>query len=339
MSFPMTDRGPLDHLAAISMGVHGGIDAAGMSNVGCLRPGNEDAFLIATLQRSLTVHDANPPTGHAEFDGSTTGVLLMVADGMGGEGGGDVASRIAINTVASYLLNVMPWASSTAPASDASSADIREQLGLALLLADSSVKLAAMHSTTPRMGTTLTTALVLGQTLYVAHVGDTRLYLFRAGNLARLTVDHTMAQKVLDEAEEAVEPGSELHHVLWNSLGGSRRLPEPQTVKLDLERGDRLLLCSDGLTKHVADSQIRTVLSFDEPSAARCARLVELAYSGGGSDNVTVLVAELRAPAAFVGTGSRANSGELPLHDVPGTDCVFNGDLPRPPPPLTSGVA
>lgn len=304
---PLTDRGPLEHQAAISMGAHGGIDAAGMSNVGCLRPGNEDAFLIATLERSLTVHDASPPTGHAAFAAGTTGVLLMVADGMGGEGGGDVASRVAIDTVASYVLNAMQWGSSAVSPSDASSADIREQLASALLSGDSSVKLAGTHSTTPRMGTTLTMGLVLGRALYIAHVGDTRLYLLRAGNLSRLTVDHTMAQKVLDEASEAVDPASELHHVLWNSLGGNSRLPEPQTLKLELNLGDSLLLCSDGLTKHVADAQILAVLSSPEPSAARCAKLVELANSGGGSDNVTVLVAEVRASAPFVAASNGSN--------------------------------
>jgi protein phosphatase len=303
------DRVPTSNqFASIAMGVHGGIDAAGMSNVGRSRPDNEDAFLIATLQRSLTVYDASPQSAHATFRGAPTGVLLMVADGLGGEGGGDVASRVAVNTVASYLLNVMPWADSPVPSNDESS-DVRPQLSSAVALGDSSVKLAAMHSTTPRMGTTLTMGLVLWPVLHVAHVGDTRLYLLRAGNLSRLTVDHTMAQKVLDEALTPVDPSSELHHMLWNSLGGDSALPEPQILKLDLELGDRLLFCSDGLTKHVSDVEISSVLSSAGPSMASCAKLVELANAGGGSDNVTVLVADARAPGpvAPASNGSAAH--------------------------------
>jgi PPM family protein phosphatase len=292
-----------NHFDSVAMGVHGGIEAAGLSNVGRSRPGNEDAFLIATLQRSLIVHDASPPTTHATFGAGTSGVLLMVADGLGGEGGGDVASRVAVNTVASYLLNVMPWASSAAAPSDASAAGVGEQLSSALVVGDSSVKVAATHSTTPRMGTTLTMALVLWPALYVAHVGDTRLYLMRGGQLSRLTVDHTMAQKVLDESIESVEPGSELHHVLWNSLGGSSALPEPQILRLDLKLGDRLLLCSDGLTKHLPDAQILAELSHGESSAACCAKLIDQANAAGGSDNVTVLVADAR-PSTLVADAS-----------------------------------
>src|SRR6185503_882256 len=99
---------------------------------------------------------------------------------------------------------------------------------------------------------------------------------------------------------EPVEPGSELHHVLWNSLGGSSALPEPQILKLDLKLGDRLLLCSDGLTKHLPDTEILAELSLGESSLACCAKLVDRANAAGGSDNVTVLVADARpsSPAA-----------------------------------------
>ena len=107
-----------------------------------------------------------------------------------------------------------------------------------------------------------------------------------------------MAQKLIDEAVEPVEPDSQLHHVLWNSLGGSASLPEPQIVKLELEPDDRILLCSDGLTKHVSDAEILGVLATSEPNAAKCEKLVQLTIAGGGSDNVTVVIATLFAPSA-----------------------------------------
>src|SRR4030095_13504727 len=108
-------------------------------------------------------------------------------------------------------------------------------LAPALVVGDSCVKYAAQHSTTPHMGTTLTMALVLWPTLYVAHVGDTRCYLLRSGRLKRLTTDHTVAQKVLENAREPVDVASQLHHTLWNSLGGSAELPKPEIAKLELE--------------------------------------------------------------------------------------------------------
>jgi serine/threonine protein phosphatase PrpC len=275
----------------VAMGTHSGIDAAGMTNVGLSRPGNEDAFLIATLQRSLVVHAASAAQQNGGFGAALAGTLLMVADGMGGEGGGDVASRVAVNAVASYLLNVMPWAAAAGTPTAEAASGIRAQLVSAVVVGESSVKIAAQHSATPSMGTTLTMALVLWPTLYLVHVGDTRCYLLRAGQFSRLTTDHTVAQKILDEAVEQVAPDSHLHHLLWNSLGGSKSLPEPQIVELGLELGDRLLLCSDGLTKHVSDPEILAALSTGETNTAQCARLIELANLGGGSDNVTVLVA------------------------------------------------
>jgi serine/threonine protein phosphatase PrpC len=277
----------------VATGVHGGIDAAGMSNVGRSRSGNEDAFLIATLQRSLLVHDSSPRKAAAATVG-LSGTLLMVADGMGGEGGGDVASCMAVNTVASYLLNLMPWTAALATFDEPGAADLEGSLTSALVVGDAHVRLAAAHSATPRMGTTLTMALVFWPTLYLAHVGDTRCYLLRAGQFSRLTTDHTMAQKVTEATAEPIDPASELHHVLWNSLGGNESLPEPQIVKLKLEVNDRLLFCSDGLTKHVSDQQILATLAVG-PNMVVCERLIALANDAGGSDNVTVLVADARA--------------------------------------------
>ena len=281
---------------------HGSIDAAGSTNIGQARPLNEDAYLIATLQRSMVVHDASPEAARGWLPGSSAGALLMVADGMGGQGGGEVASRVAVNAVASYLLNVMAWPTAQAgvPAApeSPSSLGVSDQLSCALVVGDSTVKTTAVNTASPRMGTTLTMALVLWPDLYVAHVGDTRCYLWRSGHLRRLTTDHTVAQRVLESATEPIQVASQLHHTLWNSLGGSGEIPKPEIAKLELELGDVLMLCSDGLTKHVTDDEIAALLSADEPNAIRCAKFVERANAGGGSDNVTVVVATARAVSA-----------------------------------------
>jgi serine/threonine protein phosphatase PrpC len=287
--------------------VFASVEAAGATHIGRHRPLNEDAYLIATLQRSMVVHDACPAAARGWFAGGSAGALLVVADGMGGQGGGEVASRVAVNTVASYLLNVMSWTTGgavTPEASDrASLAGLSEQLSSALVIGDSTVKQAAAGTATPRMGTTLTMALVLWPVLYVAHVGDTRCYLLRSGKLTRLTTDHTIAQKMASTAAVSVDPESQLNHVLWNSLGGTEEIPQPEVAKYGLELGDRLLLCSDGLTKHVSDEQIAAYLSAEQTNTERCARLVDHANAGGGSDNVTVVVASMAAvpvlPAAL----------------------------------------
>jgi PPM family protein phosphatase len=274
------------------------VEAAGLTDVGHERENNEDAFLIATLQRTMEVHDAN-----GWFKGAPAGTLLVVADGMGGQGGGAVASRTAVNAVADYLLNVMPWARATAPEPPArpsqepgarlSQTGVRAQLSSALVAGDAQVKTTGAQTSTPHMGTTLTIALVLWPALYVAHVGDTRCYLLQQGTLWRLTTDHNMAQRLADESPHSIEPPEYLQSVLWNSLGATNELPVPEVAKKQLEPGATLLLCSDGLNKHVTDDQIKEVLLRRESCKARAARLVELANAGGGSDNTTVVVAQL----------------------------------------------
>jgi protein phosphatase len=219
--------------------------------------------------------------------------MLVVADGMGGQGGGDVASNVAVSAVARYLLDVMPW-TPFAPhtiAPQASLPGVRDRLSSALVAGDSRIKNLAAATATPHMGSTLTVALVLWPLLYVAHVGDTRCYLLRSGNLRQLTTDHTMAQVMAQAEAEPVASGSHLHHILWNALGGNDDVPKPEITRVALELGDVLLLCSDGLTKHVTDAQIAAVLAVDESTAVRCRKLVELANLNGGSDNVTVIVA------------------------------------------------
>jgi protein phosphatase len=300
----MTNPETTSDASSIGAKAQGTIDAAGATDVGRVRPLNEDAYLIATLQRSMIVHDASPEAARGWLPGGLAGTLLMVADGMGGQGGGEVASRVAVNSVASYLLNVMAWPTAPAGAGavrdNPSSHGVRDQLLSALVVGDSTVKTAAASTATPRMGTTLTMALVLWPILYVAHVGDTRCYVLRSGQLKRLTTDHTVAQMVLANAVAPVRVASQLHHTLWNSLGGSAELPKPEISTLELELGDVLLLCSDGLTKHVTDEEITELLSTGEANAVRCTKFVERANRGGGSDNVTVVVATARP----ISTGS-----------------------------------
>lgn len=276
------------------------IEAAGATDIGRVRTQNEDAYLIATLQRSMVVHDSNPEPRRGWLTGDTAGTLLVVADGMGGMGGGSIASRVAIQTITSYLLNVMPWVTVRKEGSSgrgrlSSVPSVRDELSSAVVVSDSTVRSTGASVGEPRMGTTLTMALVLWPELYIAHVGDTRCYLFRSGTLERLTTDHTLAQQVVDKGGiGSLGPDSGLHHLLWNCLGGSEETVKPQTTKLRLEPTDALLLCSDGLTNHLSDDELALSLATSEPSAALCRKLVDRANAAGGSDNVTVVIARPR---------------------------------------------
>ena len=152
------------------------------------------------------------------------------------------------------------------------------------------------------MGTTLTAARNMGRHLQIVHVGDSRAYLLREGRLHRLTRDHTYVQLLIDSGELSKEAAAEFgaRHVLVNALGGFDEEVEVDVDQLELTTGDRLLLCSDGLTDLVDDQAICRTLIECRDSADACRRLVDLALTGGGRDNVTVVVASYRFPEPAV---------------------------------------
>ena len=143
------------------------------------------------------------------------------------------------------------------------------------------------------MGSTLTAARSCGRDLLIVHVGDSRAYLLRAGRLQRLTRDHTYAQLLVDTGQ--LSPGDDalsgVRHILTNALGGSTKDVHVDVDLLRLENGDRLLLCSDGLTDSVDDETIAATLGAALPSSEVCQRLLQLALERGGRDNITVIVA------------------------------------------------
>jgi serine/threonine protein phosphatase PrpC len=277
------------------------LDAAGLTDIGNHRDKNEDAYLIGTLQRSMVVHEATA-TAEGWLAGAPAGTLLAVADGMGGQGGGEIASHTAISAVAHYLQSSLTWAPPSAAAREQRDSlnGVRDQLFSAVLASDDTVKTAGSKTDTPHMGTTLTMALFLWPTVYLAHVGDSRCYLLSGGKLRRLTTDHNLAERA-DAAKYSHLPIEYLQSVLWNTLGASDELPRPDVCKQELQLGDTLLLCSDGLNKHVTDEQVHAVLASGATSRQCCARLVELALDNGGTDNVTVLVGHVRPAADRLG--------------------------------------
>jgi len=139
-------------------------------------------------------------------------------------------------------------------------------------------------------GTTLTVAYALWPKLYVAHAGDSRLYLFRDDQLTQITSDHTVGQALRESGAIGDEP-SRFDHILVNVVGGGGKQVRTEAHGLSLRSGDRVLLCSDGLTGHVSDGMIAHELRTAERSADACSALVDAANAGGGLDNITAIVA------------------------------------------------
>lgn len=211
------------------------------------------------------------------------GGLFAVADGMGGHAAGDVASRLAIDELREayqHTLSVTP-----------------ERLADAVQAANLAVYRHAVGSEAG-MGTTLTAVVVDGAAALIANVGDSRAYLFRGGTLARLTRDHSwVAEQVrLGFLSEEEARAHHWRNVVSNALGSEERV-RLDLLGVPLERGDRLLVCSDGLTTVVDDADIAQLLAHAPDLADLPAQLVAAANARGGPDNITVLVIEVRAAA------------------------------------------
>lgn len=266
------------------------MDIAGRTDVGCVREQNEDTFLIADLGRWLEVRDTSlsAPSASKRIAGPK-GTLLMVADGMGGHGGGEVASAVAVDTIAQFALYAMPW---MVDPDDDSEEALLEQLGDAMTQCQERLQRVAVRKQLDQLkpGTTLTIAYALWPKLYVAHAGDSRLYLYREGELVQITRDHTVAQTLRDQGALGAGP-SRFDHILVNVVGGGGEQVKAEAHALGLRSGDRVLLCSDGLTGHVSDGAIKAELATSASSAAVCETLIASAIAGGGLDNITVLIA------------------------------------------------
>lgn len=270
------------------------VHAAGLSDRGRVRSRNEDAFLIATLVRSLSVQGTNLPAELiSDFGAGGSGTLLAVADGMGGHGGGDLASRVALGAIAEYVLSVMPWMGRHIPTSARAQSipDVRDALDQALHASNARVKDEGERTRHPHMGTTLTLAYVVWPKLYLAHVGDTRCYIIRNGAAHQLTKDHNYATQLADAGiAPAGEAAEAFQNLLWNALGAQTEL-EPQVDRFELEPHDVVVLSSDGLNKHVPDPELAAVAASSIGPELACQELVRRANTAGGSDNITVVVA------------------------------------------------
>jgi protein phosphatase len=268
-------------------------DAAGATDTGRVRESNQDQYLVATLERSLLLEGSSLSTsdGTRLLD-TPQARILIVADGIGGHGGGEVASAVTIDAMAHYCFEAMPWVQRR---SECSTDELSNGLREAVMKAQERVRrVAKRKSLDADLGTTLTMAYVAWPELLLIHVGDSRAYLLRDDTLFRLTVDHTLAQQMVDE--HMMTPGeaqtSPLSHVLVNAVGGKSDTIDVEMRLLTLQLDDQLLLCTDGLYDMVDDEAIAASLRrTDRPSSAVVTELIAAANAAGGRDNVTAVLA------------------------------------------------
>ena len=250
------------------------VKAYGLTHVGRQRQHNEDSFLVADEAK-----------------------LYLVADGMGGHAAGEIASRIAVDSISEFILHTKEDDGTWPHAYDEHYRRTTNRLMAAVRMANTRVLEAMRKDARLRgMGTTVVACLAEAETVSVAHVGDSRAYLIRDGSLSRITNDHSWVFEqvqagMLSEAEAEKHP---LRNVITRALGGALQVT-PDASEIAAKPGDVFLLCSDGLTGMVPETEIlRLVTSSNGDMARACQQLIDAANERGGLDNVTAVLVETK---------------------------------------------
>jgi len=281
------------------------VQVFGRTDVGRTRDHNEDAFILA----DLTADVAAVPTEVRRTISGRKGSLFMVADGMGGAAAGEIASAMAVEAILGELRTSWIAGDTNDPES------FVRAIKQATKAANTQIhSYATAHPEYRGMGTTATIAGLLGDTLYLAQVGDSRAYIVRNGVAQQITKDQSLMQKLIEAGELTEEEAklSERRNIILQALG-----PEPY-VKVDLthqvvRRGDTLVLCSDGLSGQVTKDEIAMVVTDEPDVATACKLLVERANFAGGPDNITVIVARFDGP----GLPPSSDTDEIGHHEFP----------------------
>lgn len=247
------------------------VEVAGKTDVGCVRANNEDNF---------------------GFD-SRYGIFV-VCDGMGGQAAGEVASKMGVDIMLDYFRRETPTASNALSIGAAGSAGARS-LASAIQLANQTIFQAGRQENGQSgMGSTIVAALLRGSSLAIGHVGDSRIYLIRRGEIQQLTEDHSwvMEQVRLGYITREQAEKSELQNIILRALGSEEEV-EADVEDLVALPGDLLLMTSDGLTRHVKDEEILEIVHRAADLEQACAGLVETAKQRGGDDNITCLLVRI----------------------------------------------
>jgi serine/threonine protein phosphatase PrpC len=276
---PLSDRKPRDEE----------MDIYGLTHPGKVRSENQDQFLVCSLRKEAVVH----LTSLTDTDNLTAGservaLLLMVADGVGGGLKGAEASRIALEAVTRYVSRCMACYYAATTGDDR---DFFAALQDGALQCHAEILRRGEEDPDYRgMATTLTLYLGHWPRAYLLQVGDSRCYLLRGDKLAQISRDQTMAQELIDAGVMRPDDtaGTRLEHTLSSSIGG--RQTAPVITRFELTWDTAVLLCSDGLTRHVSDARIAERLREARSSREACEALLQDALEGGGTDNITIVV-------------------------------------------------
>ncbi len=270
---------------------------AALTDTGKVREQNEDNHLVVRRRRQREILASSVPL-ESLVQEDDLAYSVVVVDGMGGRDFGELASYLALKTA--WLLGGSETRQQLKNNVEVS-AEFREKAEAFFRIIHHVIR--AMARENPRMsgmGTTLSLIYTMGKTMYVMHAGDSRVYLLRGGQLVTLTKDHTMAQLLIDA--NMAKPGSELaqktKRVLTNVLGANELSVTVDFLEVELQDGDCVLGCTDGLNDMVEDEVIGRLLSENAEPEAACRALVDRALENGGRDNVTVVVGRFTIPEA-----------------------------------------
>jgi protein phosphatase len=270
------------------------VDAFGLTDTGKVRSRNEDQFLVARLLKGLEIQQTSLPEPRLRCAHDQS-YLFVVADGMGGHAGGDAASTMAVDAVEHFVLETLKWfLQLEGRESDELLAAFRKGVGEAH---ERILAAAAENPELRGMATTLTLALSLNDSVSIAHAGDSRCYLFRNDSLHQLTEDHTLVGELARQGQipKQMAATHPMRHLVTNAVGNRSRDLTVDVQRIEINDGDVLLLCTDGLTEMVSPQEMADVLRSMADVESGCRELLARANSAGGRDNITVVLAKYRA--------------------------------------------
>ena len=273
------------------------LDLFGLTHPGLVRAENQDQFLLCTVHPQVVLHGTSlPDPGGLALRGQRLATILLVADGVGGSAAGSVASRLTTEAVTRYVASSLRYHAPNAACEE----EFVRSLHAAASEAHAVVRAESLARPDRRdMATTLSLGVVVWPWLFVLQVGDSRVYCLQQGALKQVTRDQTIAQDLVERGVLSRERAhaSPLSHVLSSAIGASD--PAPEVTRVDIAvRGTVILVCSDGLTKHVTDAEIEQQLRALESAEQVCRSLLALALERGGTDDVTIVVGRARRRAA-----------------------------------------
>jgi serine/threonine protein phosphatase PrpC len=261
------------------------------SRLGRFHTVNEDHYLIMRVGRSQETLVTSLPDNLVGSRFDEEGFLMIVADGLGNSGAGEVASRVALVTFVQLILNFCKW---NLRVDDRIAHEIMDRAERFIRHVDSAVVYEGTAKGLSQPQTTFTMVFGAGRSLFYAHVGHSRAYLFRDRSLLRLTRDHTVASR--GELLPLVDVSAtvrDLSHLVTQTVGMSGSSgPRIDVERFQLADGDRILVCTNGITDMLDESVIASVLESEAPPDDQSRRLADLAMEAGGDDDATALVAE-----------------------------------------------